>query len=251
SAANQLKSTYDCKLADTYDNDYVNNIQVMLGAEYFHEFAEEFTRIGDINLLRTAAGYSVVGKIPHHYFDQNQTRGSQPAQLALQSISIHRLNIDIDPLEDQLQNLWKLDTIGIVPEKFTTYEQAAINQFHETVTYDDNKYAVQFPFKPESFPGRNETTVFATLMSLNNKFKNDASLHAAYCQIFDTYFENDFIEEVPHAEISNTAYYLPHHCVFKDSTTTKLRVVFDASSKSPNGKSLNDCLLLGPRLQDD
>ena len=27
--------------------------------------------------------------------------------------------------------------------------------------------------------------------------------------------------------------------------------MFDASSKSPNGNSLNDCLLLGPRLQDD
>ena len=40
-------------------------------------------------------------------------------------------------------------------------------------------------------------------------------------------------------------------CVFKDSTTIKLRVVFDASSKFPNGYCLNNCLLLGPRLQDD
>ena len=39
--------------------------------------------------------------------------------------------------------------------------------------------------------------------------------------------------------------------MFKDSTTTKLRVLFDASSKSPKGNSPNDCLLLGPRLQDD
>ena len=57
------------------------------------------------------------------------------------------------------------------------------------------------------------------------------------------------LEEAP--QTSGLCYYLPHHCVFKDSTTTKLRVVFDASSKPPNGNSLNDCLLLGPRLQDD
>lgn len=35
------------------------------------------------------------------------------------------------------------------------------------------------------------------------------------------------------------------------STTTKCRVVFDASSKSSNGKSLNDILCIGPRLQND
>ena len=50
---------------------------------------------------------------------------------------------------------------------------------------------------------------------------------------------------------SDLCYYLPHHCVFKDSTTTKLRVVFDASSKSPNGYSQNNGLLFGPCLQGD
>ena len=38
---------------------------------------------------------------------------------------------------------------------------------------------------------------------------------------------------------------------FKDSTTTKLHVVFDASSKTPNSNSLNHCLLLGSLLEDD
>jgi len=51
---------------------------------------------------------------------------------------------------------------------------------------------------------------------------------------------------------SKTSYYLPHHAVFKEtSSTTKLRVVFDASCKSTSGLSLNDTLLIGPTIQDD
>ncbi|KAG7197719.1 hypothetical protein KM043_013073 [Ampulex compressa] len=45
---------------------------------------------------------------------------------------------------------------------------------------------------------------------------------------------------------------LPHHCVFKvSSSTTKLRVVFDGSSKSSSGISLNDALIVGLVIQLD
>ena len=47
-------------------------------------------------------------------------------------------------------------------------------------------------------------------------------------------------------------YYLPHHAVLRpDSTTTKLRVVFDASAITTSGKSLNDILHVGPTVQQD
>lgn len=50
---------------------------------------------------------------------------------------------------------------------------------------------------------------------------------------------------------SKDCVFLPHHCVVKESSsTTKCRVVFDGSSKTSNGKSLNDILMLGPILQD-
>jgi hypothetical protein len=43
---------------------------------------------------------------------------------------------------------------------------------------------------------------------------------------------------------------LPHHEVFKQSSG-KLRVVFDASAKTSNGKSLNNILCRGPTIQQD
>ncbi|GFY68662.1 DUF1758 domain-containing protein [Trichonephila inaurata madagascariensis] len=60
------------------------------------------------------------------------------------------------------------------------------------------------------------------------------------------------MELVPkHDYAKREAYYLPHHAVLRDSSTTKLRVVFDASAKSTTGHSLNDLLMVGPRVQRD
>lgn len=53
------------------------------------------------------------------------------------------------------------------------------------------------------------------------------------------------MEVLPH-------FYIPHHSVIKETnTTTKLRVVFDASSKTATEISLNDALKVSPVLQQE
>lgn len=47
-------------------------------------------------------------------------------------------------------------------------------------------------------------------------------------------------------------YFMTHHQVVKEeSTTTKLGVVFNASSSNSTSVSLNDIQLVGPTLQND
>jgi hypothetical protein len=61
------------------------------------------------------------------------------------------------------------------------------------------------------------------------------------------------MELVPPTQVNvNERVFLPHHAVTKEtSTTTKLRVVFDASAKTTTGASLNDAVMVGPKLQND
>jgi len=42
-----------------------------------------------------------------------------------------------------------------------------------------------------------------------------------------------------------------HSAIIHDASITKLRVIFDASSKTRDGTSLGDHLLIGPKLQQD
>ena len=59
-------------------------------------------------------------------------------------------------------------------------------------------------------------------------------------------------EPVPAVDLDkpqHSVFYLPMHAVKKESsTTTKLRAVFDASTKSTSNVSLNDILLVGPTV---
>ena len=66
------------------------------------------------------------------------------------------------------------------------------------------------------------------------------------------YEELGHMEPVNYQEPKQPCYFLPHHAVFKEtSTTTKTRVVFDGSAKTSNGLSLNDILQVGSTVQPD
>lgn len=84
---------------------------------------------------------------------------------------------------------------------------------------------------------------------LEKKLTSNKVIREQYKVFLEEYERLGHMTLIPKSEIEcerqNLNYYLPHHPVFKDSSTTKLRVVFDASAKTSTGVSLNDTLSVG------
>ena len=67
--------------------------------------------------------------------------------------------------------------------------------------------------------------------------------------MFKSWLEEGIIERVKPG--TTGGHFIPHRPVFKPgSSTTPVRPVFDASCKTKNGPSLNDCLQKGPNLME-
>lgn len=66
------------------------------------------------------------------------------------------------------------------------------------------------------------------------------------------YIEVGHMTPITLGDNSPIYYYMPHQGVFNENNkTTRLRVVFDASSQSDSGFSLNHLQYTGPTIQDD
>ena len=103
--------------------------------------------------------------------------------------------------------------------------------------------------------GERLTQAESRFKSLERRLDGNPNLRKRYSDFINEFISRDHMEVIPQEEInkpSNEVHYLPHHCVFKeDSTTTKLRVVFGGSAKTSNGVSLNESLMVGPVVQND
>ncbi|KRY73899.1 hypothetical protein T4A_9730 [Trichinella pseudospiralis] len=89
------------------------------------------------------------------------------------------------------------------------------------------------------------------LQQLEKKLINNDKRAKEYDEVIKNYIEGGWIGETDVRDgIPGKTWYLPHHAVYRDDkTTTRCRIVFDASAKY-HGTSLNDFLDPGPPLQN-
>ncbi|XP_076298363.1 uncharacterized protein LOC143217706 [Lasioglossum baleicum] len=157
---------------------------------------------------------------------------------------------DISPL---LQRFWSMDEVDPPPcsTELTADEDECEQTFVRTHTRDQTgRYIVRLPLKRDlSFLGDSRRTATNLLTKLERRFTTSTDFAERYRAFLDEYLELNHMELATGIRENSIKYYLPHHGVFRESSsTTKLRVVFNGSSKTTTGISLNDILHSGPNL---
>ncbi|KAL6722921.1 hypothetical protein Aduo_017989 [Ancylostoma duodenale] len=159
---------------------------------------------------------------------------------------------------DSVSRLWDLDLLGITddPDPSVDKDEDAriLRRFQNTAEEIGGYLYVQFPWK-SSHPrlADNKLLAYKRLESQYRSLVSKPQLWKDYAAVFDDYLRLGIIEEVEEFKLDDhRVYYIPHQAVIKaSSSTTKLRVVFDASSHYRNAPSLNDCLHSGPAILPD
>ena len=127
-------------------------------------------------------------------------------------------------LDDQLKSFWNLESLGILEEEATLFEQ-----FKEQVTFDGIRYVVTLPWRDDvSLRSDNYDLSLSRLKGLLRRMRGNPSLLDEYHKSIKSQIENGNVEVVedPTVIVGERVYYLPHHAVIRhDKQSTKLRVV--------------------------
>ena len=175
---------------------------------------------------------------------------SGPIHIPQQRISTYT----VTSIENQIQALWKLDEF-ISPTISLSESETYCNQlFMETTRHDHSgRLVVTIPFKKDHLQlGDSKAVAIKRFYSLERRLQREPELKNSYIQFMNEYVTLNHMTKINSSNLSSPQYFLPHHPIIRNSsTTTKVRVVFDGSQKTDNGISLNDIQHIGPALQAD
>ncbi|XP_043471645.1 uncharacterized protein LOC122504553 [Leptopilina heterotoma] len=208
-------------------------VDILVGPELFYELLEQNTislAMPHISLQNSKLGWIVTGRI-----NNNQ---------------LHRglkCNLVRDVLTVQLEKFWRIDK-GIETKYLSTEESECEKNCLQNVQRDsEGKYIVSLPFnKKKENLGNSYDIAKRRFFILERRLLKDANLKQKYDEFLEKY------EDLGHMQLSTSGpeegFYMPHQTVIKQSFLS--RVVFDGSSLTDTGISLNETLLVRAVIQD-
>lgn len=152
-------------------------------------------------------------------------------------------------IEGIMERFWHVEEPEIAPVTFTN-EGCCEQIFRDEMTrMPSGRFAVPLPFRgpADTYVGSREVAV-RRFEALERKLSANPLLKSLYVKFMSEYIA------LGHMSVTTSPgrYIIPHHAVYRPEVDlNKIRVVFDASARGFRGKSLNECLWSGPKLQQD
>lgn len=214
-------------------------VDVLLGAE----IVIDLMRVGKIHLIghsakviKTALGWIVGGRI-----------GTEP-----QTQKKRQCMITLDALDKTMSRFWDIQEYA--ERKFLSPEEQEVEEFFTRTTRRDQngRYIVRLPFNGKiSKLGESAESVKRQFLSLERKLSRNDKLRQEYILSMQEAIALGHMREYDARNLAPGKHcFLPHHAVVKEtSTTTKLRIVYNASNKTSTGISLNECQMVGAVVQ--
>lgn len=232
-------------LADPYFHKS-HRIDILLGAETFFELLSVGqVRLGNglPTLQKTLLGWIISGRYNPSIQTQNK----------FCHLATYKEAVSFCTLDETLKKFWEVEEIPSKP--FLSAEQVLCEDHFKknTERLPNGRFQVRLPFNqdPKTL-GTSFDIARRRFLSLERRLSKNTELQALYMEFMQEYISMGHMTKVSGIIQNTPHYYIPHQCVFKpDRSTTKLRVVFDASCKTSSQKSLNDLLLVGPTIQSD
>ena len=218
-------------------------INILIGADHYWKFVTGKVVHGTTGptAIHTVLGWVLSGPVPN----------ISGHEASLNLISAHALKVEAFTLQcndcsldQRIREFWDLETLGIRKNESSVYDK-----FMQTINFQDGRYCVRLPWK-DSHPTLPDNVDLSQrrLYGLLRRLRQEPRILKEYDAIIKEQLKKGIVEVVdnPWNSTSEKVHYIPHHAVIRnDKQTTKLRIVYDASSKT-NGPSLNDCLYAGP-----
>ncbi|XP_073811772.1 uncharacterized protein [Musca autumnalis] len=232
------------KLADPNINTQ-GKVDILLGAEFYFSLMQPGTikLSGNQPILQnTALGWIVGGLI-----EQTSTDVT-PAALACAIFDSET------SLEQAIEKLLKFEEVEASEKVMSPLEKLCESHYNQHVQTDEyGRFIVRLPFRESPTAlGKSHAMAYNRFMSLERRLLQKEDIRSQYIKFMQEYEQLGHMQKIDVGTVSNPKYFIPHHCVLKpDSSTTKLRVVFDASAKTSSGYSLTDLTYTGPTVQSE
>lgn len=210
-------------------------IDVLLGADVFGSLLRPDLPVlypAGLTAVPTIFGYTFSGPVP----------SISPPEFPLTGVTLSQI----------VERFWKIEEPP-EPLSIDLKETECERIFQSTTTRElDGRFVVRLPFLPDRPQlGDSKSTALRRFFSLEKRLLVNPGLKEKYVAFMREYLELGHMSPSSLNLSSAEHYFIPHHGVFKSGDESKIRVVFDGSSPTSTGVSLNQCLHSGPKLQRD